>query len=160
MPIQWKDYSTNGNYDELITASGHARVAARGAVRYISSLSDQDLRERRDAAELAMQVMGITFTVYSEGEEGGIDRTWPFDIIPRIISGHEWRRIDAGLKQRVQALNMFIADIYGEKKIIRDHLFPARSPGKISQLSQSVRRHSPATGYLGTYLWQRPGAGQ
>jgi uncharacterized circularly permuted ATP-grasp superfamily protein len=113
MPIQWKDYSSDGNYDELITASGYSRVAARGAVRYISSLSDQDLRERRDAAELAMQVMGITFTVYSEGEEGGIDRTWPFDIIPRIISAREWKRIDAGLKQRVRALNMFIADIYG-----------------------------------------------
>ena len=104
MPIQWKDYSSDGNYDELITAAGHSRVAARGAVRYISSLSDQDLRERRDAAELAMQVMGITFTVYSEGEEGGIDRTWPFDIIPRIISAHEWKRIDAGLKQRVVQL--------------------------------------------------------
>ena len=140
MPIQWKDYSTNGNYDELITASGHARVAARGAVRYISSLSDQDLRERRDAAELAMQVMGITFTVYSEGDEGGIDRTWPFDIIPRIISGHEWSRIDAGLKQRVQALNMFIADIYGEKKIIRDHLFPREV------LSKSVNYRSQCVG--------------
>jgi uncharacterized circularly permuted ATP-grasp superfamily protein len=124
MPIQWKDYSSEDHYDELITPAGHARVAARGAVRYISSLSDDDLRERRDAAELAMQVMGITFTVYSEGDEGGIDRTWPFDIIPRIISGHEWKRIDAGLKQRVQALNMFIADIYGEKRIIRDHIFP------------------------------------
>jgi uncharacterized circularly permuted ATP-grasp superfamily protein len=124
MSIQWKDYSSDGSYDELITASGNSRVAARGVVRYIKSLSDQDMRERRDAAELAMQVMGITFTVYSEGEEGGIDRTWPFDIIPRIISAREWKRIDAGLKQRTQALNLFIADIYGEKKIVRDHVFP------------------------------------
>jgi len=139
MPIQWKDYSSEDHYDELITPAGHARVAARGAARYISSLSDDDLRERRDAAELAMQVMGITFTVYSEGDEGGIDRTWPFDIIPRIISAHEWKRIDTGLKQRVQALNMFIADIYGEKKIIRDHIFPREVLAKsVNYRSQCV----------------------
>ncbi|MCO6412111.1 MAG: circularly permuted type 2 ATP-grasp protein [Thiogranum sp.] len=140
MPIEWKDYPGDGSYDELITPGGNARAAARGAVRYIGSLSDEDLRERRDAAELAMQVMGITFTVYSEGEEGGIDRTWPFDIIPRILSAHEWRRIEAGLQQRVQALNMFIADIYGEKKIVRDHVFPREV------LAKSVNHRSQCEG--------------
>jgi uncharacterized circularly permuted ATP-grasp superfamily protein len=87
-------------------------------------LSDEDLRERRDAAELAMRVMGITFTVYNEEGEGGIDRVWPFDIIPRIITAREWHGIDAGLKQRVQALNMFIADLYGKQNIIKDGIFP------------------------------------
>ena len=130
MSIAWKGYTDGSAWDELITAKGNARNAAQRAVRYISSLSDDDLRERRDAAELAMRVMGITFTVYSE--EGGIDRTWPFDIIPRIISSREWQRTDAGLKQRVQALNMFIADLYGEQKIIRDGVFPK------SVLRQSV----------------------
>ena len=56
-------------------------------MQYLRRLSDEDLRERRDAAELAMRVMGITFTVYNEEGEGGIDRVWPFDIIPRIIPG-------------------------------------------------------------------------
>jgi uncharacterized circularly permuted ATP-grasp superfamily protein len=87
-----------------------------------------------------MQVMGITFTVYSEGEEGGIDRTWPFDIIPRIISAREWKRVDAGLKQRVKALNMFIADIYGKKEIVRDHVFPR------DVLSESVNYRSQCAG--------------
>ncbi|MEJ2576529.1 MAG: circularly permuted type 2 ATP-grasp protein [Gammaproteobacteria bacterium] len=68
--------------------------------------------------------MGITFTVYSE-EEGTIDRTWPFDIIPRVIPASEWKRIEAGLKQRVRALNLFIDDLYHEQKIVADGVFPA-----------------------------------
>ena len=68
--------------------------------------------------------MGITFTVYSEAE-GTIDRAWPFDIIPRIIAHSEWERIEAGLKQRVQALNLFIDDLYHAQKIVGDGVFPA-----------------------------------
>jgi uncharacterized circularly permuted ATP-grasp superfamily protein len=138
MSIGWKGYTDGSAWDELITPKGNARSAAQRAVRYISSLSDEDLRERRDAAELAMRVMGITFTVYSE--EGGIDRTWPFDIIPRIISAREWARTDAGLKQRVQALNMFIADLYGKQQIIRDGVFPK------SVLTQSVNMRKQCMG--------------
>ncbi len=93
-------------------------------VQYLRSLNDDELRERRDAAELAMRVMGITFTVYNEGGNTGIDRVWPFDIIPRIIPSREWEQTDAGLKQRVQALNMFIADIYDQQRIIKDGVFP------------------------------------
>jgi len=67
--------------------------------------------------------MGITFTVYSE-EEGSIDRSWPFDIIPRIIARNEWQLIEKGLKQRVNALNFFIDDIYHKQQIIKDGVFP------------------------------------
>ncbi len=123
MAITWKEYSSGDSFDELITPGGRARTGAGKIVQYLRGLSDEDLRERRDAAELAMHVMGITFTVYSEG--GGIDRAWPFDIIPRIISAREWRTIDEGLQQRVQALNMFIADLYDEQRIINDGVFPA-----------------------------------
>lgn len=66
--------------------------------------------------------MGITFTVYSEG--GNIDRAWPFDIIPRVISLKEWRRIRRGLEQRLTALNHFIDDIYNDQKILKDGVFP------------------------------------
>jgi uncharacterized circularly permuted ATP-grasp superfamily protein len=68
--------------------------------------------------------MGITFTVYSE-EEGSIDRNWPFDIIPRIIPSDEWQQIEKGLKQRVNALNYFINDIYHKQEIIKDGVFPS-----------------------------------
>jgi uncharacterized circularly permuted ATP-grasp superfamily protein len=124
MAISWKDYSSGDSFDELITVGGRARPGAGKVVQYLRSLSDEELRERRDAAELAMRVMGITFTVYNEGGKSGIDRVWPFDIIPRIIPSREWEQTDAGLKQRVQALNMFIADIYDQQRIIKDGVFP------------------------------------
>ena len=65
---------------------------------------------------------GITFTVYSEA--GNIDRAWPFDIIPRVMSKKEWTRIEAGLKQRLTALNCFINDLYNEQRIVKDGVFP------------------------------------
>ena len=123
MAIRWKDYKTTGLYDELIQSASRPRVWARPLCRYFSSLKDEELLEHRSASELAIQAMGITFTVYSE-EEGNIDRTWPFDIIPRIITKQEWLKIEKGLKQRVNALNMFINDIYHEQKIIKDGIFP------------------------------------
>jgi len=124
MTISWENYATGDSYDELITASGRARAGAGKIVRYLRSLNDDEIRERREAAELAMRVMGITFTVYNEEGEGGIDRVWPFDIIPRIIPAREWQRTDEGLQQRVQALNMFIADLYDKQQIIKDGIFP------------------------------------
>jgi uncharacterized circularly permuted ATP-grasp superfamily protein len=66
--------------------------------------------------------MGITFTVYSDGK--GIDRAWPFDIIPRVIAASEWRRIELGLKQRLRAINAFIDDLYHEQRIVADGVFP------------------------------------
>jgi len=66
--------------------------------------------------------MGITFTVYSEGQN--IDREWPFDIIPRVIREQEWRKIEEGLKQRLMALNLFITDVYNDEKIIKDKVIP------------------------------------
>ncbi len=122
MRIKWKEYQTQDLYDELITAAGRPRTAARNVCRYLSSLGDSELQERSHAAELAMHVMGITFTVYTEGT--GIDRAWPFDIIPRIISAREWRRIEKGLKQRARALNHFIDDLYHQQNIIKDGVLP------------------------------------
>ena len=88
-----------GFYDELIRGAGKAHAGLQGVCDYLRGLTDVELEERRQAAEAAIRVMGITFRVYSE-EEGSIDRNWPFDIIPRIIPASEWRRIETGLKQR------------------------------------------------------------
>ena len=124
MSIRWGSYKVKGIYDELIRAAGKPREAARSLCDYLRSLKDSEIDEYKAAAELAIQVMGITFTVYSE-EEGSIDRAWPFDIIPRIIAKSEWERVEAGLKQRVKALNLFIHDLYHEQQIVRDGIFPA-----------------------------------
>ena len=122
MAIDWNLYSHTGKYDELIGDDGKPRPSAQGLCEYLAALSDSEVEERKSASELAIQVMGITFTVYTEG--GNIDRAWPFDIIPRVIDSREWERIEAGLVQRVTALNMFIHDLYNERKILKDGVFP------------------------------------
>ncbi|MDR9468341.1 circularly permuted type 2 ATP-grasp protein [Marinospirillum sp.] len=121
--INWNNYNSKGFYDELMAAPGVPHPAARQLCEYLAQLDAGELRQHKQAAEIAIQVMGITFTVYSEGSQ--IDRAWPFDILPRILPLSEWQRTEAGLKQRVQALNLFIDDLYHEQKIIKDGVFPA-----------------------------------
>ena len=77
----------------------------------------------RDAADLAIKEMGISFTVYSDGTN--IDRAWPFDVVPRIIPARDWRKVSRGLAQRTKALNCFIQDVYGKQRILKDELIPA-----------------------------------
>jgi uncharacterized circularly permuted ATP-grasp superfamily protein len=122
MSIEWRSYSANGCFDEMIVASGRSRPVARTVTRYLQSLDTQEIRYRQEAAEAAIVEMGITFTVYSQGSN--IDRSWPFDIIPRVISAEEWSTTSAGLRQRLLALNLFIDDLYGEQAIVKDGVFP------------------------------------
>ncbi len=116
-------YKLNGCYDELLAPGLKARTGAGRLIQYLKKLSPEELQERKHAADLAIKAMGITFTVYSEGEN--IDREWPYDIIPRIIHQREWSRIEQGLKQRLTALNHFIDDIYNGRKILKDKVIPA-----------------------------------
>ena len=120
MAIDWKTYTTKGIFDELLARAGQPRSPARTLCNYLASLSPDDIKARKDAAELAIRVMGITFTVYSES--GNIDRAWPFDIIPRIIERTEWERTQEGLMQRLRALNHFIQDVYGPQQIFQDKI--------------------------------------
>jgi len=107
----------------MITGAGRPRAHARQVTDHLSSLSARQLGRRQDAAERAIVELGITFTVYSEGQN--IDRAWPFDIIPRTVSAREWARVQQGLQQRLTALNLFIDDVYNDQRIIRDGRFPA-----------------------------------
>ena len=123
MPVNWKEYDTGIFFDELVQADGEARPYAKSMVDYIAAQGKEELETRKAVAELSIKEMGITFTVYTE-EEGSIDRSWPFDILPRMIPQKEWSAIEKGLKQRVHALNLFINDIYHDQKIIKDKVFP------------------------------------
>jgi uncharacterized circularly permuted ATP-grasp superfamily protein len=123
MAIDWKQYRSE-TFDELFAGPGEPRSAASRLIAYMGNLSSQEISERRLAADLAIKVMGITFTVYSEGRN--VDRAWPFDILPRIIPKAEWERTEAGLKQRAAALNCFIQDIYNDQRVIKDRIFPAK----------------------------------
>ena len=119
----WKGYKAGGFYDELITDKGSPRTAARQALRLLQSLPKEEMDSRRQSADLAIREMGISFTVYTEG--GNIDRAWPFDIIPRIITGREWAQVSRGLQQRSRALNCFIDDVYNQQRILADAIVPA-----------------------------------
>jgi len=119
----WENYKTDAAYDELMSSEFQPRQISHRLCQYLNSLNKSDIDKRKIAAELAILEMGISFTVYSD--EGNIDRAWPFDIIPRILSAKEWRIIEKGLKQRLTALNCFIADVYGDQEFIKAGLMPA-----------------------------------
>ena len=122
MSLDCRRYPVSGFYDELIAPDGTPRAGAGPLCEYFSGLTDQELGERVEAVDLAIRAMGITFTVYSEA--GNIDRAWPLDVVPRVIPAHEWRRTEAGLKQRLAALNLFIDDLYGDQRILNDGVVP------------------------------------
>ena len=83
-----------------------------------------DLAEKAREAQLALHASGVTFTVYSKNEEG-IERVWPFDVVPRIIPACEWETLETGIRQRVKALNRFLNDVYHDQKILKDGVVPA-----------------------------------
>ncbi len=123
MSIDWKEYELpEGFYDELISSPGNARQPARQLANYLASLTEEEIQSRKLAAESTIKDMGVSFTVYMDG--GNIDRAWPFDIIPRVISSNQWEKTAAGLKQRLKALNLFINDLYHDQKILKDGIVP------------------------------------
>jgi uncharacterized circularly permuted ATP-grasp superfamily protein len=93
------------------------------------------LQKDKMAGELFMN-QGITFTVYSD--DAGIEKIFPFDIIPRILTGAEWDHIEQGIKQRLKALNLFLKDIYSEKNILKDKIIPAELVASCPQYTREV----------------------
>jgi uncharacterized circularly permuted ATP-grasp superfamily protein len=142
--IELIDYPQPGIYDELLGDDLRPRPAARTLFDYVNRLGAEELVARREAVDAAIMAMGITFTVYSEA--GNIDRAWPFDIIPRTMSKREWDRIDAGLKQRLTALNLFIDDLYNAQHIVRDGIFPAEVLAGSKNFRECCRGMTPRFG--------------
>ena len=108
--------------DELIDDDGAPRPVAGELMALLDRLGIDELRERQRATDLEILTMGITFTVYSDGEN--IDRAWPFDIIPRLIAGDEWARSRPGWPSGCGRSTMFIDDVYNDQRIIADGVFP------------------------------------
>jgi uncharacterized circularly permuted ATP-grasp superfamily protein len=144
MSIDWKTYDPSPFYDELIASRGRPRPAAKVLTDYLAGLDADEIRARKRAAELAIIEMGISFTVYSEGEN--IDRAWPFDIIPRIIPRKEWRAVEKGLTQRLAALNMFIQDLYNEQRIVREKVLPEYVLAQSKNFREQCRGFTPPLG--------------
>ena len=109
-------------YDEMFLPEGLPREVCRDFVDRLKQIPDEELRRRQQVAELGLRNMGITFNVY--GHEQGTEKVWPFDLLPRIIEADEWSKIEAGLKQRVHALNLFVDDVYNDQKILNEGVVP------------------------------------
>jgi len=121
--VRFDSYEPGDFYDEMFIAKGEPRLEAKLLIERINSLSPGELTLRQQAAQAALIKLGATFNVY--GDHQGTERVFPFDIVPRIVSASEWNWLEKGLKQRIHALNLFIADIYSEQKIIKDGIMPA-----------------------------------
>jgi uncharacterized circularly permuted ATP-grasp superfamily protein len=115
-------YESNGFYDEMLAPSGQPRPGYRRLYEQLNRLGPRELARRHDLAMQMFRNHGITFAVYPDAE--GTEKVFPFDIIPRVISAQTWHRLEAGLKQRLAALNLFLDDVYGRKLILRQGAIP------------------------------------
>ncbi|MDE3197672.1 MAG: circularly permuted type 2 ATP-grasp protein, partial [Acidobacteriota bacterium] len=115
-------YDPGSFYDELIAPNGQPRPCAATMYENLANMPLAAFEERRKLADLSYLVQGITFTVYSDGR--GTERLFPFDLVPRIIPRSEWDVIERGLAQRVMALNLYLRDIYGGQRALKDKIIP------------------------------------
>lgn len=120
--MSFKDYDPGDFYDELFTSQGVPRATAALLIERIESLPIESLIQRQQAAQNTLFKLGVTFNVYSD--EQGAEKVFPFDLVPRVVSGKDWQWLEKGLQQRITALNCFLDDVYNEQKIIADGVMP------------------------------------
>ena len=112
----------SGTWDEYFREQGKPRRGLTSLVRLLDELGTSEFRLRQKLADEAFMLGGITFSVYSDNQ--GVEKIFPFDLIPRAVSAMDWKKVERGLIQRIQALNMFLKDIYSDKKILADKRIP------------------------------------
>lgn len=135
-PTVFSDYCMIPDSWDEMCADGQIRPQYHQVFETLNQLSASTLSGKDQlAAELFLN-QGITFTVYSDTE--GIERIFPFDIIPRIIPGQEWSHIEAGISQRLKALNLFLKDIYSNQVILKDGIIPAELIASCPQYAREV----------------------
>lgn len=123
------------SWDEM-KESGKIREPYHPIYEAIRKLNLSDLQQKHQLAGELFMSQGITFTVYSDNE--GIERIFPFDVIPRIITSQEWNQVEVGIKQRLRALNLFLKDIYHEQQIVKDGVIPAALIASCPHFSREV----------------------
>ncbi|HPG26347.1 MAG TPA: circularly permuted type 2 ATP-grasp protein, partial [Myxococcota bacterium] len=111
-----------GTFDEFFRKGGPLHPAAASVVERLDGLTRTDFRRLKRLADTVFLRGGITFTLYS-GKES-TERIFPFDLIPRVIAASEWQRVEAGLEQRIRTLNLFLADVYGDQRILEEGIIP------------------------------------
>lgn len=113
----------DGSYDELVTSDGSARAHTRRVLTALDALPAREFARYQSLAELSLYNQGVTFSVYSDNR--GTEKIFPICLVPRVIGAAEWAKAERGLVQRMQALNLFLDDMYGEQKILRQGIIPA-----------------------------------
>jgi uncharacterized circularly permuted ATP-grasp superfamily protein len=137
-------YDPGGFYDEMFSGVGQPRALASVLVKNLKALPDGELALRQAAAEKALFDLGITFNVYNS--QAGLERIFPFDVVPRIIEAQEWDLIERGLRQRIQALNLFLADVYHQQRIVRDGVIPVELIQSATGYRKACRGLNPPWG--------------
>ncbi len=112
-----------GSFDEMLAGPGQPRRPYVRIHQRLQALGHSELRRRQRMAQAAFRDLGITFTIYNDQQ--GIEKLFPIDLIPRVLDGRLWTRLEEGLKQRVTALNHFLDDVYGEQRILRQGAVPS-----------------------------------
>ena len=116
------DYALGRPYDEMFQPDGTPRAHAEALLDTLTSLPAEELIRRQQACEQSFLHQGITFTVY--GHDDATEKIIPTDLLPRIIPGREWDRLEAGLRQRIHALNLFLKDVYNDGRILSAGIVP------------------------------------
>jgi len=122
--ILLKNYHEHPEIWDEMFGEGKIRNHYKNFVGAIETLTAEEMTRKDEQAKKLFMTQGITFTVYNSGE--GIEKIFPFDVVPRIIKAAEWKHIEEGIKQRLKALNIFLKDIYHQQFIIKDGILPAR----------------------------------
>ncbi len=121
-PAPFSDYQLTGAFDEMFRASGKPRSHYKALYTRLLNQPKEELFRSKQEADLSFFNQGITFTVYGRNE--GTERIFPNDLLPRIIPCAEWEVIEKGLTQRITALNLFLKDVYNERRILKDRVIP------------------------------------
>lgn len=118
----FEKYSLSPNTWDEMYENENVRGHYQNVFDFLQNIPGDELSKKEDLAKKLFMSQGITFTVYSSGE--GIEKIFPFDIIPRIITADEWSFIEKGIKQRLRALNLFLKDVYNQQFILKDGIVP------------------------------------
>ena len=150
--------ATPSPYDEMRTPKDEVRTHYAALQARLATLGPDELAERQRTLERFFLLQGITFTVY--GAESSTERIIPTDLLPRIIPGPEWAKIETGLTQRLRALNMFLADIYSEQRILMDGVVPRelilRAPSYRRVMQNLYVPHQAYANVCGSDLIRQP----
>jgi len=142
----FKEYAQiPGMFDEVFSASGKAQVYYQQLLKSLDTITDSEFQIINDSAKSSFMNQGITFATYNENPKG-IERIFPFDLFPRIIDQSEWNKIEKGLLQRGHAINLFLHDLYHDKKILKDKIIPSELIFSSSNMLKEMNGFTPPGG--------------